>query len=1486
LLSFLIALFVGCLFIFQVIQQRQLNKLFKIEKREKYEVFTKIRELKSKAREVFCFDYSYWDEMVSFIETSDESWAVKNIDTALSTFNISAILVFRSDFSRCYLAQAPSNGPEINYELITGTILRHVFAGKEFSHFFLNGPGGLIEVHGASVHPTLDKERKTVPRGYLLAARIWDRGYLNDVGHYLGSDVMILPASGVREIPGEVVLRRAQKDIIVSQPLLGWDGLPVAYLNIQRQSKAINAFSSILRNLYSLLAVFLAFAFMVIVGFMTRFVSLPIRLITGTLKLENLEYIKKLRDSRNEFGDIARLIHDFFEQKNELLNEISERKRIEQILRESERRFREILENSQLIGVMFDTEGKVIFCNDFFIHLTGWQRDEVIGKDWFSYFLPPEAGNRIKPIVIGDILNGNIPVYYENDIITRMGEKKVILWNNILLRDAQGNISGMTSVGEDITERKNAVEALKRNERYFRTLIENASDLITIINVAGTIVYESPSVEHLLGYKPEQLSGKNIAEFIHPDHLTHFHELSSPGALSPGCNAVLELELRHQDGSWRIFEGMITNVLDNESVAGIIINARDITERKRFEEDILQEKQRYSDLVNNLTIGVYRNTPGPQGQFLEVNAALVNMFEGDSKEEFMKHHVSELYVYPDQRLAFSNKVKQLGFVENEELHLKTLKGKHFIASLTAVMKKGKNNEVYLDGIIEDITERKRLQKELKQVMAETDLIYRLVPSAIFTVDNHHHITSWNKKAVQITGYSEEEVLGRECFVFMDLPCREQCHLNAPDIKKPLEGQECSLRTKDGRILVISKNCDCLRDSNGLIIGGIESFEDITERKNIAVKEARMTRMLHEVLDGVPDSIEFLRADYSLVFLNKSAYDFFAPEADISKIKCYELIGKQEPCEQCGYKDAMMNRKSVSYEKQIVSRWFDCTYNPLFDANGNVEYVVAQLRDITESKRVQAELLSAKEQAENANRAKSQFLANMSHEIRTPMNAVLGFAELMETTSLDDKQRECMDIIRNGGEVLLNLINDILDISKIEAGEISLEYIDFDLECLIESVIKIVSPKLKGRNVELGYSFSEGVPGNFNGDPTRIRQVLLNLVGNAIKFTQEGHIAITVSTEGPELENKTRLLRISVKDTGIGIAREKHAAIFGAFVQADTSTTRKYGGSGLGLFISKTIVELMGGSIWVESGEDKGSEFIFTLKLKESAGIISQDIAPVSLDTLKGKRVMVVDDNQYLRQIVKVYAESTGMAIVNSSVSAEEGLAWLKDQAEVPDIILCDIMLPGGMDGYGFAVELRKDSRYQKVKLIAITSDAIPGKAQVTQSLGFDAYLAKPILKRDFIRMIQVTLGDKRLENAVVTRHTLNELSLKGLSVLVVEDNPVNLKLITMMLLKYGCAVDMCGDGQEALSKVKDKRFDLILMDLQMPVMGGVEATRIIRRELNKDIPIIALTAAAMKEDEEQALAAGMNDYLTKPIEVAKLKAVLLKWGEQYLTKCL
>ncbi len=535
-------------------------------------------------------------------------------------------------------------------------------------------------------------------------------------------------------------------------------------------------------------------------------------------------------------------------------------------------------------------------------------------------------------------------------------------------------------------------------------------------------------------------------------------------------------------------------------------------------------------------------------------------------------------------------------------------------------------------------------------------------------------------------------------------------------------------------------------------------------------------------------------------------------------------------------------------------------------------------DITEQRE---KALSLKVMAESSSKAKSEFLANMSHEIRTPLNAVIGFSELLKGSSLDDLQRDYLSTIHESGSVLLTLINDILDISKIEAGEVKLESVDFNLMNLVENVIRIVSPKLKGKEVELFYNFDERVPPGFKGDPTRIRQIILNLLGNAIKFTEAGEIAIAVKLEESSFSEPSDFLsiRISVKDSGIGIPKEKQSDVFDAFTQADMSTTRKYGGTGLGLYICRNLVGLMGGKIWVESEPGKGSEFIFTLSLRKALSLNEEEIALVPLDTLRGKKVMIVDDNEHSRYIIASFCQEQMMQVVSCATNAFEALDWLAQQAVLPDVIISDIRMPG-MDGYLFAKEICKNTRFESIKLIAATSDVIPGTSRLSQECGFDAYAIKPIIKRDFVRIIQAVFGDKRQIKNIITRYDAEDLTLKDLRVLVAEDNIVNLKLITTILEKFGCRVGTSSHGKDVIEKLSRETFDMVLMDIQMPIMGGIEATEFIRNQISKDIPIIALTAAAMKEDKDKAIASGMNDFITKPININQLKDTLVAWSRR------
>jgi two-component system, sensor histidine kinase and response regulator len=549
---------------------------------------------------------------------------------------------------------------------------------------------------------------------------------------------------------------------------------------------------------------------------------------------------------------------------------------------------------------------------------------------------------------------------------------------------------------------------------------------------------------------------------------------------------------------------------------------------------------------------------------------------------------------------------------------------------------------------------------------------------------------------------------------------------------------------------------------------------------------------------------------------------------------------------------------------------------LKDLESIVEKRTAEIRNMM------LHLSELKDKAEAATKAKSEFLANMSHEIRTPMNAVIGFGELLKTTPLTVQQKDYTNTICASGEHLIALINDILDIAKIESQKVVLEEIDFDLEYLITSVLKILRQRVADKAIELTLMYPEGIPRHFKGDPTRLRQIFMNLVGNAIKFTDEGEVAVQIDREEIDLFAVAAMskLRFSVKDTGIGIPKEKHAEIFEAFTQADSSMTRKYSGTGLGLTITRSLLKMMGSEISLHSEPGKGSEFVFSVCLKLGQSTLEKDIVLINQDALNGKSVLIVDDNTHAREILTNYCGLVKMNVVFVTSSAKEALLWLEKKEQNVEVIITDIMMPS-MDGYTFAKRIRENTRLIGLKIIALTSDALPGIAEETSKAGFDAFLSKPFTRTELYEILCAVFGDTRKERQqIITRHMAHELLTKGISVLVVEDNTLNQKLMGILLQHMGCVYEMAGDGREAIAKVEGKRYDVILMDIQMPVMDGIDASKEMRNRLNLKTPIIALTAHVFREDEEKCKAAGMDDFLTKPVEPKTLKEKILKWGRK------
>jgi two-component system sensor histidine kinase/response regulator len=540
--------------------------------------------------------------------------------------------------------------------------------------------------------------------------------------------------------------------------------------------------------------------------------------------------------------------------------------------------------------------------------------------------------------------------------------------------------------------------------------------------------------------------------------------------------------------------------------------------------------------------------------------------------------------------------------------------------------------------------------------------------------------------------------------------------------------------------------------------------------------------------------------------------------------------------------------------------------------------------------IMEDLEEARKEAESATKSKSDFLANMSHEIRTPMNAVIGMAHLALQTHLTPKQADYVKKIQRSAHSLLGIINDILDFSKIEAGKMQMESVDFSLDEVLDNVSTVVGVKVHEKKLEFLMNTPHDVPMALVGDPLRLGQVLINLCNNAVKFTHEGEIVI--STRAVEKEEESVTLQFCVRDTGVGLTEEQKGKLFQAFSQADTSTTRKYGGTGLGLTISKRLVNMMGGEIWVESEPGKGSEFIFTAKFGLARKVARRRLEP-SVD-LRGMRVLVVDDNASSREILQALLESMSFE-VTVAASAEEGIAELEKDANVRPykLVVMDWKMPG-MDGIKASeVIKRHPSLPQKPKIIIATAYGREEVMQRSEKVGVDGFLLKPVGQSVLFDAIMVAFGKEALEGETVARvmgSDEEELrKIRGARVLLAEDNEINQQVAKEILEQAGLVVSIANNGQEALDLVCANTFDALLMDVQMPVMDGYTATRKIRELEAKRpptsnhqapicrLPIIAMTAHAMSGDHEKSIAAGMNDHITKPIDPVKLFGTLAKW---------
>ncbi len=1152
------------------------------------------------------------------------------------------------------------------------------------------------------------------------------------------------------------------------------------------------------------------------------------------------------------------------------------RKRAEAELRKLSR----AIEQSPTSVVVTDLEGKIEYVNPYFTELTGYTLDEVRGQSprvLKSGTMPPEVYRDLwQTLAAGRVWRGELVnrkkdgrLYTETVVISPVTGPEGRVTHFIAIKDditaqraaeaerdafAQQLAHAMAATGEGLWDWDIPTGRVKHNARWCRILGLDDSFLEHPLGVFAAQIHEEDRAR-VLALVEKALEGARDYESRH--------------------------RMRHADGEvrWVFDRGRVVERDAAGRALRMVGAMADITERRQAELALAEREENFHTFFETLDDMIF--VAGLDGRILTTNRAVVDKL-GYTPPELATMRI--LDVHPADRRAEANAVfEAMARGERTVCPLPLAARSGALVPVETRIWRGRWNGVEcIFGVSKDLTAEREAQDRFERLFHNNPTLMALsrLPDRKFTDVNEAFLAH--------LGYKREEVVGRsasELGLFVD-PERQRELAKALAAHDRVVDWEMSIRRKDGGVLDGLFSAEVIQGQNHRYL--LTVMIDITERK----RAESLAREKQQELDAYfSSSLDLLCiADTEGIFrrLNPEWERVLGfPVAELEGRRFLDFVHPDDVAATLAVLSSLRGDEEVfgfenRYRRHDGSyAWIEWRSRPVGSRIYAVARDVTQRRSIEEALRASnRELAEATARAEQASAAKSEFLANMSHEIRTPMNGVIGMTGLLLDTELDGTQRRYAETVRSSGQTLLQLINDILDFSKIEAGKMELEDLDFDLRDLLDDFAGLMAVKAAEKGVEFLCAAAPEVPGALRGDPGRLRQILTNLAGNALKFTQRGEVAVRVHLERPG-DDSVRL-RFSVRDTGIGIPAEKQGLLFDKFTQVDASTTRKYGGTGLGLAISKQLAELMGGRIGVLSEVGVGSEFWFTarfgLRNRRDAG------QPKPASDLRGVRALIVDDNATNREILRVQLGSWGVQVVEATdgAAALRELVRAHEAGQPCQLGILDMQMPG-MDGAALGLAIRAEARWRHLPLVLMPSLVGHSDAERVRAVGFAACLTKPVRQSELFTALCAAVGGGRAAatSAPVPRKTVFPKLSRHARVLLADDNVTNQLVAVSMLKKMGVSADAVANGQEAVELLAGVPYDLVLMDVQMPVLDGLAATRRIRDPLspvlNHGVPVIAMTAHAMARDHEECLAAGMNDVVTKPVEPLALARALEKW---------